>query len=225
MNYIVGNRELEISDVELCDLYIDEGSEVEVYRYNDEVLKIYKPYCIKNRLDEDTIDRLIGIDTKRIIMPNDIIRDDNSQLIGYTMPYIESYGLDEFKRMKIRYLIDELDIIKEDLKLLSKNHIDIEDMNIGNILVGNGIYFIDPGSYNISNYRENILYSLNKETINSFILKDILERFSRISKYDKKILEELIPIDDQYIGDILFCDYESNDNINKYVHRKVKSRL
>ena len=225
MNYYIGSRELEISDDELYDLYIDEGSEVEVFRYDDEVLKIYKKYCNKNRLDENTIDRLIGIDTKRIIMPSDIIRDENGQLIGYTMPHIASSGLDEFKKMKIRYLIDELEIIRDDLKLLSKNHIDLEDMNIGNVLVGDGIYFIDPGSYYISKYRDSIVYSLNKETMNSFILEDILERFSRISKYDKKVLEDLIDVDDEYIGDILFCDYESNDNINKYVHRKVKSRL
>lgn len=224
MIYYVGSRELKISDKELNDCYINEGSEVEVFRLDDEVLKIYKPYCNKVRLDENTINTLKHINTKRIIMPSDVIRDETFKFIGYSMPYIESFDLNKLKSISMGYLIDELDIIRDDLKILSKNKIDIEDINIGNVLFNDGIYFIDPGSYCISDYRENILYSLNKESINKFVLKDILERYSRLSKYDKKLLEELIPTDDEYIGDILFCDYMPNQNINEYVHKKVKSR-
>lgn len=220
----VGSRELKISDKELNDCYINEGSEVEVFRLDDEVLKIYKPYCNKVRLDENTINTLKHINTKRIIMPSDVIRDESLDFVGYSMPYIESFDLNKLKSISMGYLIDELDIIRDDLKILSNNKIDIEDINIGNILLNDGIYFIDPGSYCVSDYRENILYSLNKESINKFVLKDILERYSRLSKYDKKLLEELIPIDDEYIGDILFCDYMPNQSINEYVHKKVKSR-
>ena len=224
MNYYVGSRELKISKKELNDLYIDEGTEVEVFRFNNEVLKIYKPYCRKVRLDENSINTLKKINTKRFIMPSGVIKNESLELVGYSMPYIESYGLDKFSKMNISYLIDELDVIRKDLKILSKNKIDIEDINIGNVLVGDGIYFIDPGSFNITDCRENILYSLNKETVNKFVLKDILEKYSRLSKYDRKILEELIPVDDEYIGDLLFYDYKPNQSIKEYVHTKVKSR-
>ncbi len=224
MVYYIGSRELKISDNELFNHYIDEGTEVEVYRFDDEVLKLYKTYCNKNRLDEKTINKLKNIDTKRIIMPNNVIRNESLEFIGYSMPYIESNSLDFFNYMTIQDLINELEIVKQDLIVLSKNQIDIEDINIGNILLGDGLYFIDPGSYNCSKYRENLVYSLNKYTVNLFVLKDILERYSKISKKDKKILKDIIPVDDEYIGDVLYYDHLPNLTIKEYVHTKIKSR-
>ena len=224
MIYYVGNKKIKISDDELYDNYIDEGSEVEVFRFDDKVFKLYKPYCNKGRLDENTINKLKNINTKRIIMPDNTIKDSSSKLIGYTMPYIDSYGIDGFKNIKIKNLIDELNIIKNDLLILSKNKIDIEDIHIGNILLGDGLYFVDPGSYRVSGFKEHLLYSLNKYTINIFVLNDILKRFSNISIKNKKVLEELIPVDDEYIGDILDYDNMNNLNIKEYVNTKLKSR-
>ena len=96
--------------------------------------------------------------------------------------------------------------------------------HIGNILLGDGLYFVDPGSYRVSGFKEHLLYSLNKYTINIFVLNDILKRFSNISIKNKKVLEELIPVDDEYIGDILDYDNMNNLNIKEYVNTKLKSR-
>lgn len=222
MRILLGDKLLEFTDEELDYMYLDEGNESEVFRYHDSALKIYKEFCFKERLTEEDVLGLIGIPTKRILMPKEVIRDaDTLEFIGYSVPYIEKYPSRCIPRMKMNEFLDELDVIHSDVDTLSSRHIDIEDLHVDNILY-NGKFFIgDPGSFELKKessvgkiYRDNI-YSLNR-----FVINEVFGLIG-LSKNRKKILDEIFD-DYYYIGDQMRCDVKPRDTVSAYVKRMTK---
>lgn len=222
MRILLGDKLLEFTEEELDYMYLDEGNESEVYRYGDVVLKIYKPYCIKDRLCEEDVLKLSRISTKRILMPSEVIRNaDNGDFIGYSLPYVEKYPRDCILRMKMKDFLSELDIVLSDVETLSKRYVDIEDLHVDNILY-NGKFFIgDPGSFE---FRRNSpvgrIYRDNISSLNNFVTREV---FSLVNLSKAKRLEMLSMFDDyDYIGEQLRDDVKSRDTISAYVKRMTK---
>ena len=54
-------------------LYVDSGAEGKVYKYKVKAIKVYHDNLYKRILSYDDINRLKDINTRRIILPNNII--------------------------------------------------------------------------------------------------------------------------------------------------------
>ena len=76
---------VDMNKVELLSL---KGSEFVVYKYLNEVLKIYKKDYPLGHLTKDELNILKKLVTKRILMPSGLLFHNNGELIGYEMPYI-----------------------------------------------------------------------------------------------------------------------------------------
>ena len=102
MKMLIDNKSLNIADIEKH--YIDEGTEVVVYKYNDMALKIYKDYCRKQRLDLDTAKELSKIDTSRILLPRNIVYTENGEFIGYTTNKSKGYYTEQLPNICLHYI-------------------------------------------------------------------------------------------------------------------------
>ena len=76
--------------------YIDKGEEGSVYRYQDKAIKIYHDYPRKTTASLDLLKVLKTIDTKRILMPIDILMESSNKAKGYITLWIVNNFLDNF---------------------------------------------------------------------------------------------------------------------------------
>ena len=164
---------LEFTDDEEDYMYLNEGAEGIVYKYGDDAIKIYKPTCFRSRLNEEQCVRLGAISTKRILMPKRIAySDDCKTFIGYSTPFIYKFPVTRVMDMKMEDFVSELDVITEDLYVLSQNGVLIDDWHVGNVLFdGKHIIMGDPGGIEfqyITNYDQAIRN-------NMFILSEFLK--------------------------------------------------
>ena len=194
--------------------YIDEGEESLVYQYNDKALKIYRDVPRKKILSEEMIDKLKKIPTKRIILPKGKLYEEE-KLKGFYMPYVEG-NRDEIYYYKKEKLVEELKRIYEDLKILGKESIVIDDLRISNFLCNeDSFYLIDAREYHLSKNIKDTT-KINIDTFRIFIFNDIIaeimrkegkkeniplreifgkfrkEKYKSYKKYEEDILEYLI---------------------------------
>ena len=66
----------------------NKGSEFNVYKYSDLVVKIYKANYKFSHLSLEEFRILKNILTQRILLPTDFLFNNSDELIGYMMPYI-----------------------------------------------------------------------------------------------------------------------------------------
>ena len=90
MKYYIGNKVYDFSEEELDRYYLDEGTEATCYKMGDTVLKIHHDYPNRDILSEDNCKRLSRIETDRILLPKDIVYDEDGKYLGYTVKYINS---------------------------------------------------------------------------------------------------------------------------------------
>ena len=163
------------------------GGEVEVFKYNDLAIKLFKDIALKERrhLKEDEIDFLSSIKTKRILLPTgkvikmepsieDFSYDDiidsrgkylnrissDLELVGYTEKFID--GNKNIFDIKVDTLLNELEIISDDLKILNDNLVILSDLHKNNAIYNGSLYLIDPGNYMISDVSKIIPFVVNK---------------------------------------------------------------
>ena len=211
---------------------LGKGSEGICYKYNDVVLKIH--YSSNSTfLNEETALKLMKIKTNRINVPISLVYDSKNKYIGYTKKYVDEKN--NVRDITNQKLIEELKLIKEDVKSLSSNGILLTDCNnLYNIIYDGNINYIDPGSFTLVNY--NPLYK-NYDIINQSIydllfdtiffdkgeLKKIVNSYN-LSFYKriflKKIISEIVYTDFKnnsinYI-DYLINNLKGTNNLNEY---------
>ncbi len=213
---------LEFSEDELNYMYLDEGNESEVYRYGREALKIYKPYCRKDRLSEEDVLRLSKIYTQRLLLPNVAIKNaDTLAFVGYSTPFIYKHPKDAVTRIRMSKFLDELDIIESDLRVLSANGVEVEDLHMDNVLYDGHLFIGDPGSYtfNEEDSRSRV-YTHNLKILSRFVKHEVFDmikvpRKRRISLNDRYD-------DSMYIGDQLRDDMLEKETVRQFVKRMTK---
>ena len=139
--------------------YIDEGAESIVYKYEDKAIKLYRKQPRKRVLSEEMIYKLKEIPTKRIVMPEGCLYEKNN-VKGIYMPYITG-NREEVYELEKEKLIEEFQFIYDDLSLLGKERIVIDDLRISNFLCNkDAFYLIDTGDYYISrNIKDTTVFS------------------------------------------------------------------
>ena len=150
MMYYVNGMILNSEEIELCK--IGEGNEGSIYRIGDSAVKIYDRACLKIRLGRDAIDILNKIPTNRILMPQFKVTNQEGNFCGYATKYIENIPLNS-STYPIGSFLRELLLYEQDVKLLNDAGVSTADMTFNNVVYSknNGIYMIDPGSFNFSN--------------------------------------------------------------------------
>lgn len=218
MKLYINDELYEFTENDLNRMYESEGNECVAYKFEDIILKVYKKFCRKVRLDEQTIDTFSHIDTNRVRLPRGKIYDENHAFAGYYDMYIKWNPLLLINDMKISKFIDELKIIDEDLNILSENFIKIDDIIRDNFNYNNGIYLVDPGSYYIDlSSDKNDIFIENRKMINEFIIEDILFYVGLTSKKKKRLQEYFDGVD--YIENAITSDFLPNETVKSYVKR------
>ena len=223
MKFYVKNKEYNMDYEDMIKRYIKSGWASDVYKFDKEVYKINKEICLKYRLDEDSVNYLSKIPTKRILLPKESIYDENYEFNGYTMKYIKSNKKDDIKNITISKLLKELKTIKNDLLLLKDNNVFIDDLCEDNFIYNNGIYLIDPGSFEINKERsKEYIEIINREIMHDFIIKYVLFRSYKLNIKQIRKLYELFPLN-EYLSDILNKESNKKQLINEYTDRIINN--
>jgi len=216
---IIDGQEYYFSSQDLDRMYLDEGLEAEIYYFEGKALKIYKPYCRKNRLSEEDCKRMISIPTKNILLPKGILYNSDLKFVGYYTPYIESCSFQKVYDLKRDDFIQSIEPVYDDLKALSKEGISVADLNLPNCLYDGSIRFLDPGSYAFEEQTpRSLLYCFNREEFSNFVSRDIFSRVPGLSKAKKKLIERNFSGVD-FIPEVLWEDALPEETVKKYVKR------
>ena len=205
---------------------LGEGEEVTAYLCDGKVVKIYKKSCPIFRLSISNCKQLINIETKRILLPKTMLLDINNNMIGYTMNYIEDIGAYSFKSLPKNKLKEELQLLMNDIEILSDNHVILGDLSHDNTVYNKGIYLIDPGRYKVGIEDNIVSYGKNVDIFDEYLLNIIKKQISVLYNNEKKktiinnIKEYIYNMDDTIL-EYLINDMEF-ENIGELVKHKGK---
>lgn len=213
---------LEFTDDEEDYMYLNEGAEGIVYKYGDDAIKIYKPTCFRSRLNEEQCIRLGTISTKRILMPKGIAySDDCKTFIGYSTPFIYKFPVTRVMDMKMGDFVSELDVITEDLDILSQNGVLIDDWHADNVLYdGEQLFIGDPGGI-VFQYRTDYQQAKrnNMFTLSCFLKGDLFP-LARLSKKAK--VNAWSVFEDYDMLEQMKDTMNSDETVKKYVKRMTR---
>lgn len=146
---------------------IGSGKEVNVYKFDDKVIKIFhnnRKTPIPRISDEGLI-KLTTISLNCFNTPIDIIINNN-EIIGYTEKYLQE-EIPNFDNI-------DFELIKEDLYKLSNNGFSIEDLFYNYIFTEDKLYFTDLTCYNYINtnveFLKNQILKKNITIMNNFLI-------------------------------------------------------
>lgn len=206
---------------------IGEGKEGIVYKYNNnQCIKIFNVNRNDSQLlkiNEDKFKLFTTLETKKIIMPTDLLYNSDNCIGGYLMKYIDDKFDIEFIRNKsIDEIIKELNDLKRDVEILNENDILINDLKYQHLLYNKGFYLIDSSLYSKYQYDKVLNYKAierNIYLINGFLTNILLRQRKNIHDYSLSYKEmpyiylECDKNQINYIADIL--ELEANKyNIN-----------
>ena len=146
--------------------YLGAGKEVEAYKINDIVIKIFH----KDRksglelISENGLKKLTKLKFNCFNSPKELIYENN-RIVGYIEEYIEDNYLN------LELLKNNLDLLYEDVVNLSKNGFIINDLQYNYLSNNNTFKFIDMTSYKYINV-DNIKSEVGKNFMLDKILKD-----------------------------------------------------
>ena len=160
----INNEEINIDESSKIGL----GRSSYVYLYNKKAVKIYNDYGEKtNELYNYRLAKLKSLKLNHFILPKEIVYDESSNIIGYTMDYIKGCDGKIINYLDFNFFKKNiLEIYKEAL-ILSKNNILVYDVFSANVIINyKSIYIIDTDGFLFNSYKgadinEEVLFSLN----------------------------------------------------------------
>ena len=219
MKLYIGDRLLNMEEDELDKLYLNEGSEGVIYRLGSEVLKVYKDNPLIDKLSKESIDDLKTLNLKRILVPNESLLDENGNTIGYSSKYLEEDSFEKIFSMDASLIKDEIYLLIDDIRTLSRHGYEIDDLHLCNLIVSNNkIYFIDPGAFHKTEDEFDELYRINRYKFDNFIVNDLFA--SSLSKKNRKKLEKAY---DTRCDLMSFLDeMDDDDNIKNFAKKVIR---
>ena len=225
MEILIDNDYLEFSYFDLLKMRLGSGLEAVVYGYNDEALKIYRLCSVKLRLDEDEAIRLSKLNaTRRILLPQRIIRNpDTLKFKGYTTKLLhkeESLGI---FNMPMKQFLSEISLLRDDVVELANQGVKVVDLNIGNTVYSNGIYLVDPGSFDVrrektTRYLRDEFVRYNMINLNWFIKSSFVSGVSLNCDFDD-VFSNATGKKITCIGDVIEKDAKCDETLGQYVKR------
>lgn len=197
----------KITTVELTEIENSEkvgtGKCANLYKKNEEVYKIIKQDAKK--LYSKTIESLVGLKNRVCVFPNEILIDENNQIIGYTMDYVQGTKLkDIFSQIPFEQIPEIINQAELGIAEISDNKILFDDFHYENMMWDNKekcIRIIDTDFFK------------KDEDISS-----IKARKSNLSKFNKN-METVIGINDYILKKYLSRNKEFKDFYKEWKHR------
>ena len=215
-------EKLFFTDKEIDSMFVGDGEEGFVLRYNGSALKFYYPNSRKYRLSEEDCIKMIEIPTERILLPRGNLYDKHHNFIGYYTDYIHAHYIGDIMKLKIKEFVAQLEEVYDEIFLLSDHLISLEDFCLSNFCYNHGFYFVDPGSYEFEKDKSNSsLLGHNQQEFSNFVVQSILGYFSaRSSKKKQRFLSDYF-LGADYLPDILKEDAKEDETVKKYVKRII----
>ena len=113
-------------------------------------------------LSSSEIKKLSLLKTKHIILPKELLTT-NDKTLGFTMDYIDINTKQEFLKVSLSHIINEIKELESELYLLGKNNFLLEDVEPRNLFYNGKFYLFDADSFV---YDEGLDYS--KKNIEMF---------------------------------------------------------
>lgn len=219
MKIYIGDKLHEFSEEQLEYMYLDEGNEGIVYRYKEKAIKIYKDYCFKERLDEKTAILMSKIKTRRILLPETMVYSINHEFRGYTTKFIQAYLLSHINEMTMRNFLAEVEIYDDDINILSKEKILLNDFLRENLKYDSKLYMVDPGSfYKCEEEDSTTIEKANAKELNNLVVCQIFYAVPGLTKGKKiKLLNHFEDIDQ--ISSVLKEEAKPEEKVKEYVKR------
>ncbi len=217
MKLKLGDKLLELTEEDLDYMYVDEGMEGTIYRWGNRALKIHDKFPQKAFLLEDEAQKLTKIDTERILLPKELIYDDNDKYVGYSTDFLTSYNFSNVGKLPMKEFTNEIELIYKDLNTLSDNFVDVDDYTLDNIIFDGGIRIIDPGSYTFVK-QERFLLSDNLYRFNHFLISSLIPYAVKMTKRERNYFRNTTDISEDLVD---YFNYESkdNENLSKFIKR------
>ena len=225
MEFYIGDKKYKYTEDELY-LYLlsDNGIEGNVYAIDNQAVKIYRPSCRKARLEEADVDFLKTQKTKRLLLPEEKVYNAKRRFNGYTTKLIDSKTLFAMREMKITKLLEEMSYFKEDSVNLAEEKVLIDDLYLENIVVGDGLYSCDPGSFSREErMSERQVEIENRYMVNSLFIDEIFKVCYCIPKKEREILKDLTN-SGEYISDILSWESIDPDESVSHLVKRITNR-
>lgn len=233
MEFLINGKKIRYNpDNMKKDRSLTEGLEVEAYQIGDKAVKFFKRYPGKEiLLTKSSIEKMRDINTKRILLPTDALLDKKHNLRGYEMKYIEDLGKDNYFNLNKDRLKEENKLLREDVEILSDNNLLLEDLLPKNTVYHNGLYLIDPGSYQFDfSLDTNQSYKINIERMNEYLIFEVLRNYhlikhSKFDNYKSYAFSKEINMEYNNSGkkDVIefLTDIEEN-SLKDFVERRIK---
>lgn len=203
------------------------GKEYIVFRYKNNVIKIYRNLddnINKEKFREDKIKDFMVLNTKKILMPNDVVYDLDNNAIGYSQDAI--FYEKDINNILMDNFLEELNFIDSDIDILDNKYILISDCHADNVMYNGKIYVVDIGKYEISRLtpyyaivHHNILQF--NELIASIIAKSNIteDEYYKIYSYLKRMSYK---IGTEKFLDVIEKYANKNMNLKEYTYSLVK---
>ena len=205
---------------------VGKGVNGNVYNYRGMALKLF--IDDKNpAIDVETAEYLKNIDTERVLLPQNLLFYNNT-FKGYTYKLVNKRG--SGKRMIMLSkdeFIQNIEVLENDVELLSKEHVLLNGMDIDNVLFNGKLYVIDPTKYSI--LEEDELRFSGLEDINKFqlhlllvnLITSELKKNNFSSNLVKKVENILLKSKDSYEDSSDFFDdiIGNNNTIKEFVKK------
>lgn len=237
-------------DNQKLELLANNGSECTVYKYKQSVVKLFKEIYPFSHFTITDIQFLRNIQTKRVLMPTDIVLDETSKLVGYQMPFID--GKKDILNEPMKNILSEMQVIEDDIKLLIDNKVGLMDFGLSNTIYNGKVYMIDPGNYLIDNIEviihqidplnlckdsKFLLTKWNFDEANQLFYTLLFLKNKSINSYQRRLIVQFfikerenrgvfydLPIYKEYFNPELTVKQATKEFIAKYIKEDPKER-
>ena len=144
------------------------GAQGTCFKIGNKVYKIFNEFCDEYRYDDivynkDDLLRFSEIKNNTFVWPSDVIVVGD-KVVGYITDYIDAKSLYEINplRVSLEKYIKSLDLVLDDIKIISDNGVMTFDVSYNTLYGRNGFNVIDTMEYTLSDIDCSSLYKINK---------------------------------------------------------------
>lgn len=216
-NINVGKK-IKLSSDSLSDVYmINRGIALRIYKNNiDRNLVLSKEDC----------EYLAGLRSDRILLPKKLLfKNDN--YCGYSYRMLNrSPGKEKMISTDMEDFISDIEMLEEDIDLLSRKRVMLDGITPNNIVYSNGLYLTDVSQFKVLDVEEFDYRSLRK--LNDFQVQLLLESMivSELRKegFTNSKINNFISLLEERDPDLKQSKYysklfEYSDNVRQFVKR------
>lgn len=209
MNLLIGKEEvINVSEEELEKGLMSSGPKGKTYRVGDKVLKIYSDCNVPGRIGGSEVLGVVGIPTKRTLLPEGIIRDsDTLNFMGVFREFIpDTWSIDAIPYVSMKHFLDELELLETDMKTLADNHVFVDDLVSENALYNGKLYVCDSGRFSLRrDSKAGMIFESNIGQLNGFVLDELFH---------------LVPLDDGKRGEFN-AQFDRTQNLSSQMRKDV----